>query len=79
MFANLNLVLLSYTSLYGIFMSASLTLFIYTGFVIDSKLHPSRTCKTSLVFAPLAVRVQGGCSAIPFYTQTKPLIRLYFK
>ena len=29
MFANLNLVLRSYTSLYGIFMSASLTLYIY--------------------------------------------------
>ena len=30
MFANLNLVLRSYTSLYGIFMSASLTLYIYS-------------------------------------------------
>ena len=30
MFANLKLVLRSYTSLYGIFMSASLTLYIYT-------------------------------------------------
>ena len=30
MFANLKLVLRSYTSLYGIFMSASLNLFIYT-------------------------------------------------
>ena len=30
MFANLKLVLRSYTSLYGIFMSACLTLFIYT-------------------------------------------------
>ena len=39
----------------------------------------SRTCKTSLLFAPLAVRVQAGCSAFPFYTPTKPLIRLYFK
>ena len=29
MFADLKLVLRSYTSLYGIFMSASLTLFIY--------------------------------------------------
>ena len=29
MFANLKLVLRSYTSLYGIFMSASLTLYIY--------------------------------------------------
>ena len=30
MFANLKLVLRSYTSLYGIFMSASLTLFCYS-------------------------------------------------
>ena len=30
MFANLKLVLRSYTSLYGIFMSASLTLYIYS-------------------------------------------------
>ena len=30
MFENLNLVLRSYTSLYGIFVSASLTLYIYT-------------------------------------------------
>ena len=30
MFANLKLVLRRYTSLYGIFMSASLTLYIYT-------------------------------------------------
>ena len=30
MFANLKLVLRSYTSLYGIFMSASLTLYSYT-------------------------------------------------
>ena len=50
-----------------------------TGVVIDSDPHLSRTCKTSLLFAPLAVRVQAGCSAFPFYTPTKPLIRLYFK
>ena len=31
MYANLKLVLRSYTSLYGIFMSASLTLYIYIG------------------------------------------------
>ena len=31
------------------------------------------------LFAPLAVRVQAGCSAFPFYTPTKPLIRLYLK
>ena len=38
MFANLKLVLRSYTSLYGIFMSACLTLFIYNeGFYISYK------------------------------------------
>ena len=36
--------------------------------VIDCQPHPSRTCKTSLFYAPLAVRVQAGCSAFPFYT-----------
>ena len=47
--------------------------------VIDSEPHLIRTCKTSLLFAPVAVRVQAGCSAFPFDTRTKPLIRLYFK
>ena len=41
--------------------------------------HLSRMCKTSLLFAPLAVRVLAGCSAFPLYTLTKPLIRFYFK
>ena len=41
--------------------------------------HMSHTCKTSHLFAPLAVRVKVGCSAFPLYTPTKPLIRLYFK
>ena len=50
-----------------------------TGVVIDSEPQPSRTCKTSLLFVPLAVRIQAGCSAFPFYTPTKPLKRLYFK
>ena len=50
-----------------------------TGDVIDSEPHLSLTCKTSLVFAPLVVRVQTGCSAFPFYTPTKLWIRLYFK
>ena len=50
-----------------------------TGVVIDSEPHPSHTCKASLLFAPLAVRVQAGCSAFPFYTPTLPLLRLYFK
>ena len=45
-----------------------------TGVVIDSEPQPSRTCKTSFLFAPLAVRVQAGCSAFLFYTLTKPLI-----
>ena len=47
--------------------------------MIDSEPHLSRTCKTSIVIAPLAVRVQAGCSPFPFYTLIKPLIRLYFK
>ena len=38
-----------------------------TGVVIDSQPHPSP------LFAPLAVRIQAGCSAFPFYTSTKPL------
>ena len=44
-----------------------------TGVVIDSKPH------LSLLFAPLAGRVHTGCSAFPFYTPTKPLIRLHIK
>ena len=50
-----------------------------TGVVIDSEPQLSRTSKTSLLFAPLAVRVQAGYSAFPFYTLTNPLILLYFK
>ena len=49
------------------------------GIVIDSEPHPSRTCKSSLLFAPLAVHAQAGCSAFPVYTPTKPLQLLYFK
>ena len=30
-------------------------------------------------FAPLAVPLQVGCSAFPFYTPTKPSILLYLK
>ena len=45
-----------------------------TGVVIDSEPHPSRRCKTCLMFAPLAVRFHAGCSAFPFYTPTKPFI-----
>ena len=51
-----------------------------TGIVIDSEPHLSGTCKTSLLFAPLAVCVHTGCSAaFRFYTPTKPLIRLNIK
>ena len=49
------------------------------GVVIDSEPHLSRTCKTSLLYVPLAVRVHTGCSAFPFNTPTKPLIRLHIK
>ena len=45
-----------------------------TGVAIDL----SGTCKTSLLFDPLAVGVQAGCSDFQSYTPTKPLIRLYF-
>ena len=41
-----------------------------TGVVIDSEPHVSHTCKTNFLFAPLAVSVQAGCSAFPFYTPT---------
>ena len=47
--------------------------------VIDSDPQLSRRCKTSLLFAPLAVRHQAGCSAFPFYTLTKLLLQLYLK
>ena len=50
-----------------------------TSVVIDSEPHLSCTCKISLLFAPLAVPFQAGCSAFPFYNPTKLLIRLYFK
>ena len=50
-----------------------------TGVVIDGEPHPSRTCKTSFLFAPVGCRVHTGCSAFPFYAPTKPLIRLNIK
>ena len=50
-----------------------------TGVVIDSEPHLSRTCKTSFLFAQKAVHVHTGWSAFPFYTPTKPLIRLHIK
>ena len=45
-----------------------------TGVVIDRQPHPSHICKISLLLAPLAVHVQAGYSAFPFYTLTKLLI-----
>ena len=39
MFTNLKLVLRSYTSLYGIFMSASLTLYIYSCVVVYKNIN----------------------------------------
>ena len=50
-----------------------------TGVVIDSKPHLSFMCKTSFLFAPLAVHVHTGCSAFPFCTPTKPLMQLNIK
>ena len=50
-----------------------------TGVVIDSEPHRSRTCKASLLFAPLAVRVHAGRSVFQFYTLTKQLILSYSK
>ena len=50
-----------------------------TGVVIDSEPHLSRMCKTSLLFAPLAICVYTACSAFPFDTPTKPLIQLRIK
>ena len=50
-----------------------------TGVVIDSDPPLSRTCKTSLLFAPLAVRVYTGCFDFPFYTPTKLLIRQHIR
>ena len=48
-----------------------------TGVVIDSEPHLICMCKTSLLFAPLAVCVQTGCSTSPLNTPTKQLIRLH--
>ena len=48
-----------------------------TGVVIDSEPHLSYMCKTSLLFAPLAVSVHSGCSAFLFYSPTKLLIQLH--
>ena len=40
---------------------------------------PEFHVQNNLLFAPLAVYVQAGCSAFPFYTPTNPLIWLYLK
>ena len=50
-----------------------------TGVVIDSEPDLIHMCQTSLLVAPLAVRVHTGCSTFPFYTPTKPLIWLHIK
>ena len=50
-----------------------------TSAVIDNEPHPSSTCKTSLLFAPLAVHLHTGCSTFLCYTPTKPLIQLHAK
>ena len=47
--------------------------------VIDSEPHLCHTCKASLLFAPVAVRVHTGCSAFPFYPPTKPFLQLNIK
>ena len=49
-----------------------------TGVVIDRESHLSRTCKTSFLFAPLAVRVHTGCFAFPFYTPNKTINTLKY-
>ena len=50
-----------------------------TGFVINSEPHPSRKCKSSLLFDPFAVRIRSSCSAFPFYITIKPLIRFHIR
>ena len=52
MFANLKLVLRSYTSLYGIFMSASLTLFIYNMLFPNIMYVPLLCSKCIYSFSP---------------------------
>ena len=36
---------------------------------------PQSHMQNKPLFAPLAVRVQGGCSAFPFYTPNKQLLK----
>ena len=50
-----------------------------TSVVIDNEPYLSRMCKTSLVFAFLAVRFHAGSSTFPFNTPTNPLIRFHSK
>ena len=47
--------------------------------MIESEPDQSDTCNTSLLFAPLAVHVHAGASAVPVYTPTKQLIQLHIK
>ena len=48
--------------------------------VIDGKPNLIRICKTSLLFALLAVQIHIGCSAFPFYNSpTKPLKGLHIE
>ena len=49
-----------------------------TGGVIDSEPHRSHTCKTSILFVPLAVRVHTLSSPLRFYTKND-LLQLYIK
>ena len=50
-----------------------------TGVAIESEPHLNLTYKTSLLIAPLAVRVHNSCSAFPLYTPTKRLIQLHIQ
>ena len=50
-----------------------------TGVVSDREPNQSRMCKTSLLFAALPVHVHADSSPIPFYTPTKPVIRVHIK
>ena len=50
-----------------------------TGVVIDSEPHLSRMCKTSLLVAPLAVRVQAGCYAFSILLSDKTVYTIKFE
>ena len=59
--------------------ATNIELICHTGVVNDSEPHSSCTCKASLLFAPLAVRVYAGSSAFPIYTKTKLFISFHIK